>query len=56
MGNERLAHAGNDGGDVYDVLDAKTPVRHKELGEFPKKRYVFFIGERVRLVDESEVE
>ena len=37
------------GGAVYDVLDAKTPVRHKELGEFPKKRYVFFIGERVTL-------
>ena len=43
------------GGDVYNVLDAETPVQHKELGEFPKKRYVFFIGDRVRLVDEGEV-
>jgi hypothetical protein len=42
------------GGDVYDVLDAKTPVQHKELGEFPKKRYVFFIGERVRLSDGAD--
>ena len=44
------------GGAVYDVLAAETPVQHKELGEFPKKRYVFFIGDRVTLVDESEVE
>ena len=42
------------GGDVYDVLDAETPVQHKELGEFPKKRYVFFIGERVTLEYEPE--
>ena len=41
-------------GDVYDVLDAETPVQHKELGEFPKKRYVFFIGERVVLEYEPE--
>jgi len=38
------------GGDVYDVLGEDTPVQHRELGEFPKKRYVFFIGDRVRLV------
>ncbi|MBR3223402.1 MAG: hypothetical protein IKF72_14380 [Kiritimatiellae bacterium] len=38
------------GGDVYAVLDGTTPVQHKELGEFPKKRYVFFIGKRVEVV------
>ena len=42
------------GGDVYDVLDAETPVQHKELGEFPKKRYVFFIGERINLEDDHK--
>lgn len=33
------------------VLEADDPVQHKELGEFPKKRYVLFIGERIQLED-----
>ena len=42
---------GNGIGLFYTKREEDDPVQHKELGEFPKRRYVFFIGERVRLED-----
>lgn len=36
---------------IYEYCGANIPVRHKELGEFPKNRYVLFIGERIILED-----
>ena len=47
--------AGRGEGVLYVFQGADVPVQHKELGEFPKNRYVIFIGDRVRLVDEGEV-
>ena len=38
---------------VCECREADCPVQHKELGEFPKKRYVFFIGERIVLQNEQ---
>ena len=48
--------AGRGEGVIFARFAADDPVQHKELGEFQKARYALFIGERVRLVDESEVE
>ena len=48
--------AGRDEGAVYLFLGANVPVRAKELGEFPKNRYVLFIGERVILQHEQDPE
>lgn len=47
----RMAFIAECGGmcSVCECREADYPVRHKELGEFPKKRYVFFFGERVTL-------
>ena len=42
--------AGRGEGQLFDLLAADVPIQHKELGEFPKDRYVLFIGERVHLV------
>lgn len=48
--------AGNRGEGVLFARRLSTdPVQHKELGEFPKDRYVIFIGDRVELVNESGV-
>lgn len=41
--------AGRGEGVVFTFSGADVPVQHKELGEFPKDRYVLFIGERVTL-------
>ena len=50
-------YAGRQGkGVIFQRLTATDPVQHKELGEFPKDRYALFIGDRVTLVNESEVE
>lgn len=43
--------AGRGEGVIYEYFGAKIPVQHKELGEFPKNRYVLFIGERIILED-----
>lgn len=43
--------AGNGCDHVLDFRKETDPVEHKSLGEFPKNRYVLFIGERVNLVD-----
>ena len=48
--------AGRGEGVIFTFSGADVPVQHKELGEFQKARYVLFIGDRVRLVDEGEVE
>lgn len=43
--------AGHHGeGALFEVRPSSDPVQHKELGEFPKDRYVLFIGERVEVV------
>ncbi len=48
----RMAFVSGDGKIVIGkYLGADVPVQHKELGEFPKNRYVLFIGERVVLED-----
>lgn len=39
------------GGRLFMRLGAADPVRHRDLGEFPKPRYVLFIGQRVILED-----
>ncbi len=44
--------AGRGEGAIFKYCGAKVPVQHKELGEFPKKRFVLFIGERIILEDE----
>ena len=41
--------AGRGEGVIFARLAADDPVQHKELGEFQKARYVFFIGARVVL-------
>ena len=41
--------AGLGEGVIFARLAADDPVQHRELGEFPKARYVLFIGERVTL-------
>ena len=43
--------AGRGEGVIYEYCGANIPVQHKELGEFPKNRYVLFIGERIILED-----
>ena len=43
--------AGRGEGVICKYLGADVPVQHKELGEFPKNRYVLFIGERIILED-----
>lgn len=48
--------AGRGQGTLYAYCGADVPVQHKQLGEFPKNRYCLFIGDRVRLVDECEVQ
>ena len=48
----RMAFVAGDGKIVIgQYLGADVPVQHKELGEFPKNRYVLFIGERIILED-----
>ena len=48
----RMAYiAGRGMGVIYEYLGADVPVQHKELGEFPKNRYVLFIGERIKMED-----
>ncbi len=47
--------AGRGEGVIFARFAADDPVQHKELGEFQKARYALFIGDRVTLVDESEV-
>jgi len=39
---------------TFQFRTARDPVEHKELGEFPKDRFVLFIGERVEIVDGEE--
>lgn len=41
--------AGRGEGVIFMYRGADVPVQHKELGEFPKARYVLFIGEQVTL-------
>lgn len=41
--------AGRGEGVVFEYRGAGVAVQHKELGEFPKNRYVLLIGERVEL-------
>ena len=41
--------AGRGEGEIFTFHGKNVPVQHKELGEFPKDRYVLFIGERVVL-------
>ena len=48
--------AGDGKGTFYDYRLDDTPIEHKELGEFPKNRYVLFIGERCELITKSEGE
>jgi hypothetical protein len=36
---------------LFTSLTASSPVTHKGLGEFPKDRFVLFIGERINLED-----
>lgn len=43
--------AGSGEGVIFRYCGANFPVQHKELGEFPKDRYVLFIGERIILED-----
>ena len=53
----RMAFIAGRGEGLFFVLrGSNDPVQHKELGEFPKARYALFIGDRVTLVNESEVE
>lgn len=47
--------AGRGEGVIYEYAGADIPVQHHQLGEFPKNRYILFIGDRVRLV-EGEVD
>ena len=47
--------AGRGEGVIFARFAEDDPVQHKELGEFQKARYALFIGERVTLVDGSEV-
>ena len=41
--------AGDGSGRLFRRLGADDPVRHPDLGEFPKARYCLYIGERVTL-------
>ena len=43
--------AGDGRSRIFDFREASDPVEHKELGEFPKARYVLFIGEKINLED-----
>ena len=45
--------AGSGEGVIFKYCGADVPVQHKELGEFPKNRYVLFIGERINLEDDQ---
>lgn len=38
-------------GVIFERLRVSDPVQHRELGEFPKDRYVLLIGERVEVVE-----
>lgn len=46
--------AGDGDGVIYDLMAASSPVRHRDLGEFPEARYCLFIGERVKLTGGAE--